>query len=250
MKTGLQSDDRKAHRTIAVGDIHGCAQALAALIEAIRPCAEDEIVTLGDYIDGGPDSRGVLDQLLALSGRCRLIPLMGNHEQMLLAALESRSERAFWFQFGGEATLASYGAGGPEAIPREHLEFVRHLPPYHETGSHIFVHANYWPNQPMASLSSTVLYWEPLQLERVGRHYSGKTLIVGHTPQPGSQILDLGFLKCIDTDCWQGGCLTALEVGTGRVWQANQRGELLQRGKTKGSGVFTDTDRRRPCNGA
>src|SRR5205085_519802 len=93
----LQSYGDKAHphRTIAIGDIHGCAQALAILIEAIRPCVQDEIVTLGDYIDGGPDSRGVLNQLLALSGRCRLVPLMGNHEQMLLAALESRSERAF-----------------------------------------------------------------------------------------------------------------------------------------------------------
>jgi serine/threonine protein phosphatase 1 len=222
-------DKAHPHRTIAIGDIHGCALALAALIEAIRPCAQDEIVTLGDYIDGGPDSRGVLDQLLALSGRCRLVPLMGNHEQMLLAALESRSERAFWLKFGGDATLRSYrGADGPDAIPREHLEFVRACLPYHETESHIFVHANSWPNMPMASLSSTVLYWEPLQLERVGRHYSGKAVIVGHTPQPDGQILDLGFLKCIDTDCCRGGCLTALEVHTGRIWQANQQGEVLE----------------------
>lgn len=204
-------------------------KALAALIEAIRPCAQAKIVTLGDYIDSGPDSRGVLDQLLALSGRCRLVALMGNHEQMLVAALESRSERAFWFKFGGDATLASYGgAAGPEAIPRQHLAFVRSCRPHYETDSHIFVHANYWPNQPMASLSSTVLYCEPLQLERVGRHYSGKTVIVGHTPQPDGQVLDLGFFKCIDTDCCHGGCLTALEVHTGRIWQANQRGELLK----------------------
>ena len=181
----MPTDDEKTNRTIAIGDIHGCAQALARLIEAIQPGPQDEIVTLGDTIDGGPDSRGVLDQLLALSGRCRLVPLMGNHEQMLLAALESRSEHAYWLKFGGKETLASYGgAAGPDAIPREHLEFVRSCRPYHETGSHIFVHANYWPNMPMAELSSTVLYWEPLQLERVGRHYSGKPVIVGHTPQP------------------------------------------------------------------
>jgi serine/threonine protein phosphatase 1 len=225
----LAAPDEKPNRTIAIGDIHGCARALAALIAAIRPGPQDEIVTLGDYIDGGPDSRGVLDQLLALSGRCRLVPLMGNHEQMLLAALELHSERNFWLKFGGDATLVSYGgAAGPEAIPREHLEFVRNCRPYHETGLHIFVHANYWPNQPMASLSSTVLYWEPLQLERVSPHYSGKTVVVGHTPQPGGRILDLGFLKCIDTDCWRGGCLTALEVRTGHLWQVNQRGELIE----------------------
>jgi serine/threonine protein phosphatase 1 len=224
----LQNHDQKPDRTIAIGDIHGCARALAALVEAIRPGPHDEIVTLGDYIDGGPDSRGVLNQLVALAARCRLVPLMGNHEQMLLAALESSSQRPSWLQSGGDATLASYGsAAGPEAIPGEHLQFVRGCRPYHETGSHIFVHANYWPNQPMANLSSTVLYWEPLQPEWVGQHYSGKTVIVGHTPQPDGRILDRGFLKCIDTDCWRGGCLTALEVRTGRTWQANQRGELL-----------------------
>jgi serine/threonine protein phosphatase 1 len=224
----LPTHHEKTGRTIAIGDIHGCGLALAALIEAIRPSPGDEIVTLGDTIDGGPDSRGVLDQLLALTGRCRLVSLMGNHEQMLLAALESRSERAFWLKFGGDATLASYGgADEPEALPAEHLEFVRNCRPYHETDSHIFVHANYWPNMPMAELSSTVLYWEPLSPEHVGPQHSGKTVIVGHTPQPGGQILDLGYLKCIDTDCWRDGCLTALDVDTGRIWQANRRGELL-----------------------
>jgi serine/threonine protein phosphatase 1 len=224
----LKNYDEKPNRTIAIGDIHGCAQAFTALIEAIRPGLQDEIVTLGDYIDGGPDSRGVLDQLLALSGQCRLVPLMGNHEEMLLAALDSRSERAFWLKFGGDATLASYGgAAEPEAIPLEHLGFVRRCRPYHETGSHIFVHANYRPNQPMGSLSTSVLYWEPLQLQRAGPHFSGKIVIVGHTPQPGGRILDLGYLKCIDMDCWRGGCLTALEVGTGRIWQADRQGRLL-----------------------
>jgi serine/threonine protein phosphatase 1 len=215
-------------RTIAIGDIHGCARALEALIEAIQPGPDDEIVTLGDYIDGGPDSCGVIDQLLAFSRLCRLVPLMGNHEEMLLAALEGRSELASWLPFGGDQTLASCGVDGPKSIPREHLDFVRNCRPYHETDTHIFVHANYWPNQPMASLSSTVRYWEHLQLDRVGRHYSGKTVIVGHTPQPDGQILNLGFLKCIDTDCCRGGCLTAFEVRTGRIWQANQRGRLLE----------------------
>jgi serine/threonine protein phosphatase 1 len=201
---------------------------LAALIEAIRPSPQDEVITLGDCIDGGSDSCVVLGQLLALSRGSRLVPLMGNHEQMLLAALDSNSERGFWLKFGGDKTLASYGgAAGPEGIPREHLDFVRNCRAYHETDSHIFVHANYWPNMPMGELSSTVLYWEPLQPERVAPHCSGKTVIVGHTPQPGCRIMDLGFLKCIDTDCCRGGCLTALEVRTGRIWQANPQGELV-----------------------
>jgi serine/threonine protein phosphatase 1 len=79
-------------REIAVGDSHGCSKALHALIEAIQPSPEDTIITLGDYIDWGPDSRGVLDQLIALGQRCTLVPLRGNHEEMLLAAREGRSD--------------------------------------------------------------------------------------------------------------------------------------------------------------
>jgi serine/threonine protein phosphatase 1 len=214
-------------RVIAIGDIHGCSTALRTLIEAINPQPDDTIVTLGDHIDCGPDSRGVIDQLLALSRRCALIPLMGNHEEMLLAALESKSDRDFWLRVGGAATLASYKAAGPEAIPSEHLEFVRKCRKYFETDSHIFVHANYWPNARMADLSSAVLFWEPLSPERARPHYSGKPVIVGHTPQTDGRILDLGFLVCIDTNCWQRRCLTALEVRTGHTWQASQRGELV-----------------------
>ena len=64
-------------RTIAIGDIHGCSAALDALLEAIRPRREDCIVTLGDYINRGPDSRGVIERLIKLKDRCRLVPLLG-----------------------------------------------------------------------------------------------------------------------------------------------------------------------------
>jgi serine/threonine protein phosphatase 1 len=69
-----------AGRTIAIGDIHGCSDALAALIDAVAPCPHDIVVTLGDYIDRGPNSRGVVDRLIALAGQCQLVTLLGNHE--------------------------------------------------------------------------------------------------------------------------------------------------------------------------
>ena len=71
-------------RTIAIGDIHGCSAALDALLKAIQPRPEDCIVTLGDYINRGPDSRGVIERLIELKDRCRLVSLLGNHDQMLL----------------------------------------------------------------------------------------------------------------------------------------------------------------------
>lgn len=88
-------------RTIAIRDTHGCSIALKTLLETIRPTMADTIITLGDYIDRGPDSRGVLDLLLALRDECTFVPLMGNHEEMFLAARESRSELQFWLKFGG-----------------------------------------------------------------------------------------------------------------------------------------------------
>jgi serine/threonine protein phosphatase 1 len=71
-------------RTIAIGDIHGCSMALDALLDALRPRPEDTIVTLGDYINRGPNSRGVSDRPIELSHQSRLAPLLGNHDQMLL----------------------------------------------------------------------------------------------------------------------------------------------------------------------
>src|SRR3954465_12751867 len=116
-------------RTIAIGDIHGCSAALDALLDAIRPRPEDTIVTLGDYIDRGPDSRGVLDLLIDLGRRCRLVPLLGNHDEMLLGVRTSRHPISWLVGMGGNATLDSYGpARDLSLIPAEHFEFLERCP--------------------------------------------------------------------------------------------------------------------------
>jgi serine/threonine protein phosphatase 1 len=222
-------------RTIAVGDIHGCARALAALIEAIRPTADDTIVPLGDYIDRGPDSKGVIDQLLALGQCCRLVPILGNHEEMLMAAGADGATSRFWLSCGGEATVQSYGRPPlrgelspgelKRLIPPEHVEFLRTCHDFHETATHLFVHASYAPDLPMREQSADMLRWNSIR-GAAEPHVSGKVAVVGHTPQKHGEILDLGFLKCIDTYCHGGGWLTALEVHTGTVWQADRHGTL------------------------
>ena len=85
-------------RTIALGDIHGCSAALATLLEAICPGPEDVLVTLGDYTDRGPDSRGVLNALIDLPNRCRLVPLRGNHEETFYSRDGERARAAAWIQ--------------------------------------------------------------------------------------------------------------------------------------------------------
>lgn len=212
-------------RVIAIGDIHGCAKALAALVRAIAPGPEDTLVFLGDYIDRGPDSRDVLEQLLALRTQCQLVPLLGNHELMLLDALENPRVLWPWLQFGGDATLASYG-GHLEQIPFEHLQFLTACHRYHETATHFFVHANYAPELPLAEQPDYLLFWEHLHARCPGPHVSGKQAIVGHTSQKNGRVLDLGYLVCIDTYCHGGGWLTAWDVTSRQCWQADREGQL------------------------
>jgi serine/threonine protein phosphatase 1 len=212
-------------RTIAIGDIHGCSVALRNLLAAIKPQREDTIVTLGDYVDRGPDSRGVLDQLIALVDQCELVPLIGNHDLMLLQSLQDFGIFEFWQSCGGLATLDSYG-GSLDNLPSEHLVFLRGLQPYYETERYIFVHANYDERLPIYQTSQELLLWQHVTGIPPGQHCSGKTVVVGHTPQGNGCVLDLGHLICIDTYCFGGGWLTALDVDSGEVWQADQEGQL------------------------
>jgi serine/threonine protein phosphatase 1 len=216
------------NRTIAIGDIHGCSLAPSALLHAIAPRSEDVVVTLGDYINRGPETRGVIQLLIELAERCRLVPLLGNHEQMLLEA-RAGVHPTTWLGMGGFATLDSYGPGrNISLIPEEHFEFLENCLDYHETDTHIFVHANYYAGLPMNEQPPLMLRWEFLEETIPGPHDSRKTVIAGHTSQKSGEILDLGHLKCIDTCCCGGGWLTALEVSTGEVWQANREGFLRQ----------------------
>jgi serine/threonine protein phosphatase 1 len=222
-----------AGRAIAIGDVHGCRDALAALLDVIRPEPEDTIVTLGDYVDRGPHSRGVLDLLIALARRCRLVPLQGNHEELLLNALRDISHLKMWLTLGGADTLRSYGwaPGGPRRaladwIPKPHREFLAGCRLYYETTTHLFVHAGVVPELPMREQPELALRWRVTDARTSAPHHSGKVTVVGHTPQTSGEILDLGFLVCIDTNCARGGWLTALDVDTGRVWQADRVGKL------------------------
>lgn len=220
-------------RTIAVGDIHGCREALRALLEAIGPGPDDNIITLGDYVDRGPDSRGVIELLLGLSRGCRLVPLLGNHEEIMLAAMNDREALRRWLACGGADTLLSYGwkKGGQRRsardwIPPGHLEFLSRCLPYHETASHLFLHAGYVAELPLAEQPGEALRWRVTDVAVAVPHCSGKVAVVGHTPQHSGEVLDLGFLVCIDTNCVRGGWLTALDVNTGQRWQASRAGRL------------------------
>ena len=134
-------------RTIAIGDIHGCSTAFAALVEALDPKPDDMIVTLGDYVDRGTDSKGVLDLLIELEGRCQLVPILGNHDEMMLHSRNSEADFRSWMDIGGSTALDSYGdTGSLDLIPASHFDFLKRCRNFFETETHFFVHANYKPN--------------------------------------------------------------------------------------------------------
>jgi serine/threonine protein phosphatase 1 len=213
-------------RTIAIGDIHGCGIALNQLLRSIEPTGEDTIVTLGDYVDRGMGSSQVIETLIDLITRCKLVPLIGNHEIMMFKGLQNGGkDLEFWMMHGGQATVASYG-GRLQNIPQDHLTFISHCLRYHETDTHFFVHACYDAFVPLNEQPDQVIFWQHVLEFPPEPHMNNKTAIVGHTPQNDGEIRDCGHLKIIDTYCYGDQWLTALEVETGMVWQANERGEV------------------------
>jgi serine/threonine protein phosphatase 1 len=220
-------------RVIAIGDIHGCAAALRALVEAISPEADDTLITLGDCVDRGPDSRQVIDELLLLRDRCRLIPLLGNHEEMMLNFMDGKPQPDNWLEVGGVATVRSYSAkSDPDDITPIHVEYIRTWGDYYETSLHFFAHANYEPDRRLGEQHWQTMRWQSLKGWTPRPHVSGKTAIVGHTSLKDGEVLDLGHLMCIDTYCWGGGWLTAFDTTTGRFWQSDREGRLRREATT------------------
>ena len=136
-----------------------------------------------------------------------------------------------WLMFGGNATLDSYDTTRLEDIPVAHIEFLRSCRFYHESQRHFYVHGNYRAELPLEAQPADTLLWESLKVHQPGPHCSGKVAIVGHTAQKSGEILDLGYLKCIDTWCYGDGWLTALDVQSGQVWQADKSGAARIRGE-------------------
>lgn len=215
-------------KTLVIGDIHGCLQAFDAILQAADLQPDDTLVTVGDYVDRGPDSKGVIERLIQLRDRVQLVPLLGNHEQMMLDSLDGKIAPYGWFNHGGVQTLDSYGfSGDPKVIPESHMDFLRGLASYYETDTHFIVHANYDPTLPLEEQPNDLLRWVKLTERMPGPHISGKKAIVGHTHDREGQILRVPHLVCIDTYCYGGRWLTAIDIESNAIWQATRSGELI-----------------------
>lgn len=214
-----------AQRTFVVGDIHGCSKAFLRLLSQVRLTPSDTLYLLGDYVDRGPDSKGVLDAILGLKNEgYDLRPILGNHEVMLLEALRSKST-SFWLNNGGLFTLMSYGVLHPWDLPETHLAFLAALPRYELTPSHVLVHAglDLSLDDPFSAQGEQAMLWsrQTTDLWKLG----GRTLVTGHTPvglEEIRQSLTTDHIR-LDNGCVYGadgdrGNLVALELLTGELF--------------------------------
>src|SRR5262249_8167953 len=148
--------------------------------------------------------RSVLDQLIALANECRLVPLLGDHEEMLTNALMDIGALQKWLSCGGADTLRSYGwVPGTQRralrdwIPEKHRQFLAGCQLYYETPTHLFAHASFMPELPMDQQPGEALRWRVTDAGVALPHHSGKVAVVGHTRQLTGEVLNLGFLICI-----------------------------------------------------
>jgi serine/threonine protein phosphatase 1 len=215
-------------RTIAIGDIHGCLTALDTLLRSLQHAPQDRLITLGDYVNRGPDSAGVLDRLIAIHETGNLVPIRGNHDQMMLEGRVIPRTFEGWIRMGGRETMGSYGRDGGMGrlgdIPEAHWHFLENVcVNYYETDTHFFVHANAYPDMPLEEQPPFMLHYE--RFDNPPPHCSGKIMVCGHTSQKSGNPVSVGHAICIDTWVYGKGWLTALDVGSGKIWQANQKGE-------------------------
>ena len=216
-----------SQKVFAIGDIHGCADELNTLISTLPLDKNSTIIFLGDYIDRGPNSKKVIETIIELGTQYNVIPLMGNHEAMLLEFLSdpSSSLAAYFILNGGSATLASYVSGENEyEIPKEHLSFFKNLKLFYQTENYFFVHAGV-PNVRLSKINEkdhrNDLLWIRESFFKSWFQW-GKVIVHGHSPRDQVEITRKRIN--LDTGCIFNGMLSAMEVNSRELFQVKSSG--------------------------
>jgi serine/threonine protein phosphatase 1 len=218
-----------------IGDLHGCLNELNVLLNFIRPGGDDHVCFLGDYVDRGPDSRGVVDRLIRLRDegtRCTF--LKGNHEDMFLAYLGHAGHFGDAFLLnGGGRTLASYGIltaprkGTEVRIPREHERFLLALERESRLGEFFCVHAGLRPTRALEDQTDEDRFWIREEFITVPHRFPF-TILFGHTPQR-EVFLDLPYKIGLDTGLVYGNKLSCLELKARRLLQVRREAREVVR---------------------
>jgi serine/threonine protein phosphatase 1 len=208
----------------AIADIHGCDEELRQLLRLLPLNRDSRVIFLGDYIDRGPNSRGVVETIIELQEYCNVVCLLGNHELMLREFLDGSDPRlsARFIYNGGGATLASYSNDdGVFVIPEEHVEFYEKLEYFHIEGDHCFVHAGLPVDVHAINLEEhgEEMVWMRRRPGMPEPAFS-KIVVHGHTPVPDVEINPRRIN--LDTSCVYGRCLTAMEINSRELWRVER----------------------------
>lgn len=178
-----------------IPDIHGYAETLRALLAQIRPSKEDHLIFLGDYIDRGPNSKAVIDEIISLQEKGhRVTPLLGNHEEYFLLnyyhtkknqgffnRFKSNSIKKEWFEFGGKETMRSFGVKSILNIEPKYIEWMEKLEYYKEFKDYVIVHAGLnFKSDDVFQDKHTMLWAKEFQI--IPSKISYRQIIHGHTP--------------------------------------------------------------------
>jgi len=212
----------------AIGDIHGCLTPLKTIFENTNFNKDDIFVFLGDYVDRGNNSKGVIDFLIELRKNKTCYFLKGNHEILMSQARTNNNNLIKWLYYGGSQTLDSYNIGDvPDwinLISDEHWKFIENGLPYKELNGKIFVHSGLKPSVDLDKQTDEDLYWNIVAVPQ--KYSDNKIVICGHNSQPNGEIANFGHTVYIDTFAHGGQWLTFLNVETGDVIKANNLGEI------------------------
>ncbi len=224
-------------RRIAISDIHGCAATFDSLVDRLGLEAGDELFLLGDFIDRGANSKGVIDRIwkLAVQG-LQTHCLRGNHEQMLLDYIEQPEYGNVWLYNGGLQTLKSFGVKVAHELPDSYVDWMRALPLYRETPGYLLVHAGIDFRSADPLVEDSALLWLRNWYDAIDRDWLGDRIVVhGHTPRPHILIknqlqkLDYQPVLNIDAGCvfdHRGmGYLCAFDLDERQVYFELRRGE-------------------------
>lgn len=170
-------------RLFAIGDIHGCFDSLKELVEnKIQLQKNDKLILLGDYIDRGDKSKEVVDFIIELQQTgFDVIPLIGNHESMLLDAYETEKNISRWIQNGGEVTLKSFEIGSLKDIESKYIMFFKDLKYYYSFEDYLFVHAGFNDNVVNPFIDYYSMLWNCKE-SYTNPLFENKTIIHGHKP--------------------------------------------------------------------
>ncbi len=197
-------------RKIAISDIHACLKTFRYLLEEkVKLQPEDQLYLLGDYIDRGPDSKGVIDYILQLKEEgFQLHCLMGNHEELLLESMHDSGMREIWDRNGGMTTKRSFGVKAAHKIPEKYLDFFRQLKLYQQSDDYLFVHAGLDFTQADPLSDREGMLWSRNWEKDISYDWLGsRKIIYGHTPRAKEKVIEkfeaLGTEQffCIDAGC-------------------------------------------------